>query len=255
MKGEWVLGKGDYRSRRSAFSREKKFSPFPKNAFTLIELLVVIAIIAILAAMLMPALNQARQRARTSSCTNQLKQIGLYMSQYFKDYDDRMPAVNMGTSDTATEMYKQHLRVLVPYVNGWEMTRDMSNFSQNNFFICPEARITPNATDVFNADLNKPYVLFAGTNNTGWVSSYAANMILSMKRISGARYPSKLMLWADGYICARRDWYRQANGATKHLFFLHNMTNNMLFVDGHVQNITLQEEISSPTNDARWKFE
>ena len=88
LKGEWGLGKGDYRSRRSAFSREKKFSPFPKNAFTLIELLVVIAIIAILAAMLMPALQQAREAGRASSCLNNLKQMGLANAAYSDAYDD-----------------------------------------------------------------------------------------------------------------------------------------------------------------------
>ena len=63
-----------------------------KHPFTLIELLIVIAIIAILAAMLLPALNQARQRASAISCMSNLKQTGFALTVYADSFNDYFPA-------------------------------------------------------------------------------------------------------------------------------------------------------------------
>jgi prepilin-type N-terminal cleavage/methylation domain-containing protein/prepilin-type processing-associated H-X9-DG protein len=63
----------------------------PRRAFTLIELLVVIAIIAILASILFPVFGMARERARVSSCSSNLKQFMLGITMYTQDYDESMP--------------------------------------------------------------------------------------------------------------------------------------------------------------------
>lgn len=64
----------------------------PRRGFTLIELLVVVAIIAILAAMLMPALSKAREAARTAACQNNLKQAGLVMNFYAENHNGWVPS-------------------------------------------------------------------------------------------------------------------------------------------------------------------
>ena len=71
-----------------------------KHRFTLIELLIVIAIIAILAAMLLPALNKARERARSISCVGKLRQIGQAATLYAGDYDGVLPPAQITGNGT-----------------------------------------------------------------------------------------------------------------------------------------------------------
>jgi prepilin-type N-terminal cleavage/methylation domain-containing protein/prepilin-type processing-associated H-X9-DG protein len=85
-----------------------------KTAFTLIELLVVIAIIAILAAILFPVFAQAREKSRQAVCLSNTKQMGLGISLYAQDYDDRLP---MGgrTGDPGTTRADRWYHWIEPY--------------------------------------------------------------------------------------------------------------------------------------------
>lgn len=84
------------------------------SGFTLIELLVVIAIIAILAAILFPVFAQAREKARQTSCLNNMKQVGLGVLQYVQDYDNLLPIAD----GTTPSMYVVGARIM-PYVKNF----------------------------------------------------------------------------------------------------------------------------------------
>ena len=94
-----------------------------RHGFTLIELLVVIAIIAILAAILFPVFARAREKARETSCSSQLRQLGLALHMYAQDYDEQFPFDNY-----IGNPHPMLLNGLYPYVKN------------RNLFYCPSAQ-------------------------------------------------------------------------------------------------------------------
>jgi prepilin-type N-terminal cleavage/methylation domain-containing protein len=92
-----------------------------QGGFTLIELLVVIAIIAILAAILFPVFAQAREKARSSGCTSNQKQIALAFGMYSQDYDETYPLHQMPATapvDPLTGILPRWEDVVKPYIKG-----------------------------------------------------------------------------------------------------------------------------------------
>jgi prepilin-type N-terminal cleavage/methylation domain-containing protein/prepilin-type processing-associated H-X9-DG protein len=107
------------------------------QGFTLIELLVVIAIIGILAAMLLPALNSARDRAKTISCVSNLKQLGLAITLYADDYDNYMPQAytldGLSWQDRLVKYLKQ--------IQGVIGTADYEWRRNQHVFFCPASNL------------------------------------------------------------------------------------------------------------------
>ena len=113
------------------------------RGFTLIELLVVIAIIAILAAMLLPALQSARERGRRGSCVSNLKQIGTALMQYSQDYREKMPAGNCRANSTATTaLLATTTADAVGSANGLEVLRANEYLADYGVFTCPSSTVS-----------------------------------------------------------------------------------------------------------------
>ena len=177
------------------------------RGFTLIELLVVIAIIAILAAMLLPALQSARERGRRGSCVSNLKQIGTALMQYAQDNREKMPAGNCRQTPTVTTA---HAVTLEEGDLGLEVLRGNEYLADYGVYTCPSSTVSAEAASSslsYAANLAYGYVPGYIAGNNGSESAIGADLDGTKENSKTNHTNYGNILFADGST-------RGFNGAT-----------------------------------------